>query len=142
MHHATEKTLVLIKPDAHQNGKASNIWALYMYRGLNMVQRRELDPTKESTKELLEAHYAEHLGRSYYDNLINFMTSGPITALVFEGEGVIERVRMLHGATDPAKAELGTIRAMFGTNVTKNAVHASDSVESAEREIAIWFTQE
>lgn len=135
-----ERTLVLIKPDVHKAGLSLAVEAAYRKAGLRDVMIRTLTLQKvPNLSGLIEAHYAEHNGREYYDKLVDFMTSGPITAIIFEGDNVIERVRKLNGATDPSFAEEGTIRQRFGTNKTLNAVHASDSVKSAEREIAIWF---
>ena len=89
--------------------------------------------------EFADRHYAEHLERDFYPPLREFMTSGPLIALILSGDDAISKVRDLNGATDPAKADAGTIRADFATSVRENAVHASDSPESAEREIALWY---
>ena len=92
-------------------------------------------------ERLAAIHYQEHIGRPYYADLTGFMTSAPLIALVLEGEDVIARIRKLHGKTNPAEAEEGTIRKQFATNGRRNAVHASDSPENAEREIHIFFNE-
>lgn len=136
-----ERTLVLIKPDAHAKGANQAIEATYHRQGFVSILHRYIQPDKTvNLRELVQAHYETHKGRSYYDELVDFMTSGPLTAIVFEGENIIERVRKLTGETDPRLAEDDTIRQRFGTDNIRNAVHASDSPEAAEREIAIWFT--
>ena len=91
------------------------------------------------THDVAQQHYAEHVEKDFYESLRDFMCSGPLVAAVLSGDDAIALVRELNGATDPAKAEPGTIRADFAKTVRQNAVHASDSVESARREIAIWF---
>jgi nucleoside-diphosphate kinase len=136
---AQERTLALIKPDVHGAGHSLTIESIYLRAGLTISAIRQFNPSKVDTLPLVQEHYREHEGRPYYDDLVSFMTSGAITALVITGDNAIERVRRLNGATDPAKAGEGTIRARFGTAGPRNAVHGSDSQESAEREIAIWF---
>lgn len=131
----SERTFVIIKPDVVEAGNAGKVLARYEDAGLT-IEAMEL---REITAEFADQHYAEHLERDFYPALREFMTSGPMIPLVLSGEGCIERVRGINGATDPRKAEPGTIRAEFGESGPRNAVHASDSPESAQREIALWF---
>lgn len=132
-----EKTLVLIKPDAFQAHHVGDIIKMYEAEGLRIVAMKLL----KMDQRLASIHYAEHVGRPYYEPLVSFMTSGPIVAMVLMGEDAIQRVRTLHGKTNPAEAAEGTIRKLYATDGRKNAVHASDSPESAEREIHIFFNE-
>lgn len=130
-----ESTLVLIKPDAFGKGYTGEILKRYEAAGLKIEAMKLL----QMTPALAEKHYAEHVGKSFYPSLVEFMTSAPLVALVLAGEGAIAKVRTLNGATNPEKAEPGTIRAEFAESMSLNAVHASDSLENAAREIAIFF---
>ncbi|WP_415855982.1 nucleoside-diphosphate kinase [Sinomonas sp. G460-2] len=134
-----ERTLVLVKPDGVSRGLAGAILARVESKGYRLAQLNLLT----AGRELLEEHYAEHEGKPFYEPLLEFMQSGPVVAAVFEGERVIEGFRSLAGATDPTVAAPGTIRGDFGRDwglkVQQNLVHGSDSTESAEREIKIWF---
>ncbi|NUP73456.1 MAG: nucleoside-diphosphate kinase [Sinomonas sp.] len=134
-----ERTLVLVKPDGVSRGLAGAILARVEAKGYRLAQLNLLT----ARRELLEQHYAEHEGKPFYEPLLEFMLSGPVVAAVFEGERVIEGFRSLAGATDPTVAAPGTIRGDFGRDwglkVQQNLVHGSDSIESAEREIKIWF---
>ncbi|WP_138443489.1 nucleoside-diphosphate kinase [Sinomonas susongensis] len=134
-----ERTLVLVKPDGVSRGLVGAILARVEAKGYRLVELKLL----AATRELLEQHYAEHEGKPFYEPLLEFMLSGQVVAAVFEGERVIEGFRSLAGATDPTTAAPGTIRGDFGRDwglkVQQNLVHGSDSPESAEREIAIWF---
>ena len=132
-----EKTLVLIKPDAFAKGYSGDIIKIYEQEGFRIVGMKLL----QMTKKLAEKHYEDHIGRPYYSGLEKFMTSAPLIAMVLEGEDVIARVRKLNGKTDPAEAEEGTIRKRFAENGSRNAVHASDSLENAQREIHIFFNE-
>ncbi len=131
----TERTLVLLKPDTVARGLVGRVLSRYEDKGLHLValELRTIDAA------LSKQHYAEHVGRPYYEGLEAFITSGPLVAMVLEGERAIAAVRSLNGATDGIKAEPGSIRGDFGTSNSVNLVHASDSPESAAREIAIWF---
>ena len=131
----TESTLVLIKPDAVARGLVGAVLARYEAKGLSIraMELRGIDAT------LSDEHYAEHLDRPFYPGLRAFITSGPLVALVVEGERAVEAVRTLNGATDGVKAAPGTIRGDLGLSGSQNLVHSSDSVESAAREIALWF---
>ncbi|KAF5058978.1 nucleoside-diphosphate kinase [Proteiniclasticum sp. QWL-01] len=130
-----EKSLVLIKPDAVRRNLIGAIIAMYENHGLVVQRLEKLTPHPDQAK----AHYAEHEEKPFYPGLIDSILSGDIVAMVVEGERAIETVRRINGATDPRKAEPGTIRALYGEELPNNSVHASDSVESAERESAIWF---
>lgn len=131
----TVRTFVIVKPDAVAAGHVGDILARYEHAGLRVVeaQLRTISP------DFADSHYAEHIGRDYYPPLREFMTSGPLVAAVLEGDNAITVARELNGATDPAKAAPGTIRADFAESTRRNAVHASDSPESAAAEIALWF---
>ena len=132
-----EKTLVLIKPDAVAKHHIGDITKRYEEEGLRPVAMKML----KMDERLASIHYAEHIGRPYYPDLTGFMTSGPIIAMVLEGEDVIKKVRALNGKTNPAEAAEGTIRKQFATASNRNAVHASDSPDSAQREIHIFFNE-
>ena len=131
----TEQTLVLIKPDGVQRGLIGEVIARYEQKGLKIVGMKLLQLSRDTAEEL----YAVHHGKSFYDVLIEFMTSAPIVALAIEGRGAIEIVRILNGETDPKKSQPGSIRGDFSINITHNVVHASDSLRSAERELEIVF---
>jgi len=132
-----EKTLVLIKPDAFAKHYSGDIIKRYENEGFRIAAMKLL----QMTEKIASKHYAEHIGRPYYDDLVGFMTSAPLIAMVLEGENVISRVREINGKTNPKDAAEGTIRKLYAENGSRNAVHASDSPESAAREIAIFFNQ-
>ena len=132
-----EKTLVLIKPDAFANHHTGDIIQRYEQEGLRIVALKML----RMDDRLASIHYAEHIGRPYYEGLRTFMTSGPLVAMVLEGEDAIRRVRALNGKTNPAEAAEGTIRKAYALEGRRNAVHASDRPESAAREMSIFFNQ-
>jgi len=132
-----ERTLVLIKPDAMERKLMGEIISIYEKKGFHISALKIVKPTKEMAEE----HYAEHKGKPFYERLVNFITKGEVCALVIEGENIIEAVRKINGATDPLDAEPGTIRGRYALSKSENAVHASDSIESAEREIKIWFPE-
>src|SRR5206468_6562783 len=132
---ALEQTLVLIKPDAVQRGLAGEILARFEKRGLTLREGKLLTVDRS----LAEEHYAEHAEKPFYGELVSFITSGPTLALVLEGEGAIAVVRTTMGATNPADAGPGTVRGDLALSMPDNLVHGSDSPESAEREIALWF---
>lgn len=129
------QTLVILKPDAVERGLTGRILDRYLTKGLRLaaLELRHVD------QDLAAAHYAEHEGRDYYPTLIEFITSGPVVALVLEGERAIEIVRLMNGATDSATAAPGTIRGDFSIFYQRNIVHASDSPETAAHEIGLWF---
>ena len=130
-----EKTLVLIKPDAVRGKHIGDIVKIYEEKGLKILAMKML----QMDEKLASKHYEEHIGRTYYDDLMGFMTSGPIIAMVLEGEGAIANVRAINGKTNPAEAAEGTIRKLYAASGSRNAVHASDSPENATREISIFF---
>jgi nucleoside-diphosphate kinase len=133
-----ERSLVLIKPDAMQRRLAGTIISRLEKQGLKLVALRML----RLDKALAEQHYAIHVDKPFFEDLINYITSTPIIAIVFEGEGAVEVIRKVMGATDPAKAEAGTIRGDFGLDIQRNAVHGSDSIETAEKEIELFFDKD
>lgn len=133
-----EKTFVCIKPDGVQRALIGEIIKRFENRGMVLVAAKLI----VVQKELAEKHYAEHAGKPFYNGLINYITSGPVFAMVWEGDDVIKAVRQTVGATRPTEAAPGTIRHDFGLKMDRNLIHASDSPESAEREINIWFKPE
>jgi nucleoside-diphosphate kinase len=132
---AAERTLVLIKPDAVRRGLAGEILRRFEQRGLEIREARLLTVSRT----LAEEHYAEHVEKPFFGELVEFITSGPTLALVLDGEGAIATVRTTMGATNPADAGPGTIRGDLALSMPDNLVHGSDSPESAAREIALWF---
>ncbi len=130
-----ERTLILVKPDAMQRGLAGEILARFERRGLRMVGLRLLKVDRNMAKR----HYAEHVGKPFFEGLVTYITSAPIVAAVFEGSNAVAAARQLMGSTRPTEAAPGTIRADFGLEVGRNLVHGSDSVASAKREIDIFF---
>ena len=135
---AEERTFVAIKPDGVKRGLIGKIIARFEEKGFKIVGMKLL----QVTPELAAKHYAEHLGKPFYNRLIYYITSAPVVAMVVEGYNAVESVRHMVGATDPLKADVGTIRADFAQTMEYNVVHGSDSIESAEREIAIYFRPE
>jgi nucleoside-diphosphate kinase len=131
----TQRTLVLIKPDAVRRGLVGQVLSRFEAKGLSIVamEHRTIDA------EQADAHYAEHVEKDFYPPLRTFATSGPLVSLVLEGDEAIDVVRALNGATDGRKAAPGTIRGDLSLSNRENLVHASDSPESAAREIALWF---
>lgn len=136
-----ERTLILVKPDGVARSLVGEVVARVENKGYKIVGLKMLTPTRE----ILAKHYAEHEGKPFYEPLLEFMLSGPIVAMIAEGNRVIEGFRKLAGTTDPTTAEPGTIRGDLardqGTKVVQNIVHGSDSPESAAREIAIFFPE-
>ena len=133
-----EKSLVLIKPDAMQRGLAGAIISRLEKPGLRLVAIKMLHPSKA----LARRHYAIHKDKPFYNSLVNYISSAPIIACVFEGKGAVEVIRKAMGATDPAKAEAGTIRGDFGLDIERNTIHGSDSAATAEEEIRLFFTED
>ena len=131
----SERTLVLVKPDAVRRGLIGEILGRYERKGLRVVAMdlRVVDSA------LADAHYAEHVNKSFYPPLREFITGGPLVALVLEGDSAIDVVRAMNGATDGRKAAPGTVRGDLALSTSENLVHASDSPESAKREIDLWF---
>jgi len=132
-----ERSLVLIKPDAIERGLAGTIITRLEKRGLKLVALKML----HLDKKLAKRHYAIHADKSFFNSLVNYISSAPVIAIVFEGEGAVEVIRKTMGATDPAKAEAGTIRGDFGLDIGRNVIHGSDSVETADKEIKLFFSE-
>jgi nucleoside-diphosphate kinase len=132
---AVEQTLILAKPDAVARNLAGEIVARFERRGLTLRAARLV----VASRELGETHYAEHREKPFFGELVDFITSGPTLAFVLEGEGAIAVARSTIGATNPAAAAPGTLRGDYGLAMPDNLVHGSDSPESAEREVALWF---
>ena len=132
-----EKSLVLIKPDAMQRGLAGAIISRLENLGLKLVAVKML----HADKALAQRHYAVHKDKPFYSSLVNYISSAPIIACVFEGKGAVETIRKAMGATDPAKSEAGTIRGDFGLDIERNTIHGSDSVATAKEEIRLFFTE-
>jgi nucleoside-diphosphate kinase len=135
---AAERTLVLVKPDAVRRALTGEIVSRFERRALEIKAARLLTVDRS----LAEEHYAEHTEKPFFGELVAFITSGPTMALVLEGEGAIKTVRTTMGATNPAEAAPGTIRGDLSLSMPDNLVHGSDSPESAEREIGLWFPDE
>ncbi len=131
----TQRSLVLLKPDTVRRGLVGEVLSRFEAKGLSIIamEHRTIDG------DVADQHYAEHVERDFYPPLRTFVTSGPLVALVLEGEEAIEVVRLINGATDGRKAAPGTIRGDLSLSNRENLVHGSDSEESAAREIAIWF---
>jgi nucleoside-diphosphate kinase len=130
-----ERTLILVKPDAWARSLTGEIIARFERKGLRLAALKQM--TME--RELAERHYAEHEGKPFYGELVEFITSGPLVAMVLEGERAIEAARQVIGATDPLTAAPGSIRGDFAIEVGQNMVHGSDAPESAAREVALFF---
>src|SRR4030042_397918 len=133
-----ERSLVLIKPDAMQRRLAGVIISRLEKRGLKIIAMKMI----QMDKALAQRHYAVHKDKAFFNDLVEFITSGPIIAAVFEGEKAIEAIRQTMGATDSVKASPGSIRGDFGLDLQRNMVPASDSAENAEREISLFFAPE
>jgi len=130
-----ERTLAIIKPDAVQQRVIGAIVQRYEQEGFRIVEMKLTRLTRADA----EAFYAVHRARPFFDSLVTFMISGPVVALLLEGEQAVERHRALMGATDPAKAAAGTLRKLYGRSIEENAVHGSDSASTARTEIAFFF---
>jgi len=134
---AVERTLMLVKPDAVRKGVEGKIIAHVQEKGFKLVGLKKLKLTKEQAQQF----YYVHKERPFFDELCEFMSSGPIVAMVWEGENAIEEIRKIMGATNPEEAEEGTLRKLYGTNIGENAVHGSDSPQSAQFEIPFFFNR-
>ncbi|OLO42569.1 nucleoside-diphosphate kinase [Alkalihalophilus pseudofirmus] len=133
-----ERTFLMVKPDGVQRNLVGEIVSRFEKKGFNLVGAKLMTVSKD----LAETHYAEHKERPFFGELVDFITSGPVFAMVWEGEKVISTARTMMGATNPADAAPGTIRGDFATQVAMNVIHGSDSPESAVREIGIFFKEE
>jgi nucleoside-diphosphate kinase len=132
-----ERTLILVKPDAFQRNLTGEIIARFERKGLRLVALNLLT----MTNELAHQHYAEHEGKPFFEELVSFITSGPLVAMVLEGAHAVEAARQVIGATNPLQATTGSIRGDFAVEVGQNMVHGSDSDESAAREVALFFPE-
>jgi nucleoside-diphosphate kinase len=129
------RTLILVKPDAFERGLTGEVLARLERKGLRIVALRQL----RIDEDFAGRHYAEHVDKPFFDELVDFITRGPLVAAVLEGQEAVAAARQLIGATDPLEAAAGSIRGDLALEVTFNLVHGSDSDDSAEREIALWF---
>jgi nucleoside-diphosphate kinase len=132
-----ERTFIAIKPDAVQRGIIGEIITRFEKKGFKIIGLKFV----QLSREIAELHYAEHVGKPFYEKLVNFITSGPIVVMAIKGINIVEVARKMMGTTDPSKADNGTIRADYAQIVERNIIHGSDCVESAEREIAIHFKE-
>jgi nucleoside-diphosphate kinase len=130
-----DRTLILVKPDAFERGLTGEVIARFERKGLRIVALKLMTVDRE----LAERHYGEHAGKPFFEDLLEFITRGPLVAMVLEGEGAVEAARQLIGATDPLQAAPGSIRGDFASEVTFNLVHGSDSAGTAEREVGLFF---
>jgi len=133
-----ERSLVLIKPDAIQRGLVGEIISRLEKKGLKIVAMKML----HMDNTLAQQHYAVHKEKAFFNDLLNFITSGPVIALIFQGENAVHIIRQIMGETDPAKAQSGTIRGDFGIDIGHNLVHGSDSLDNASKEIDLFFSAE
>lgn len=134
---AIEKTLVLVKPDGVKKHICGEVISRFERKDLEVEAIKMI----QVPEELAKKHYAEHEGKGFFKDLIAFITSGPVLAMVIKGENAVAAVRQINGATDPLKAVPGSIRGDFATSIDENVVHASDAPETAEREIGLWFPE-
>ena len=133
-----EKTFIAIKPDGVQRGFISEIIGRFERKGFKLVALKQLIPSKE----LAQKHYGVHKERPFFNDLVDFISSGPVVAMVWEGEGVISSARKMIGATKPLEAEPGTIRGDLAVNIGRNIIHGSDGPDTASFEINLWFNNE
>jgi nucleoside-diphosphate kinase len=133
-----EKTFLMVKPDGVARGLIGEIISRFENKGYTLNRLEMLTPTKE----IAEAHYAEHKEKPFFGELVAFLTSGPVVAMEWEGENVIAVSRMMIGKTNPLDAQPGTIRGDLASTMSQNVIHGSDSLESAERELSLWFASE
>ena len=130
-----EQTLSIVKPDAVERNLESRIKSFFEKKNLKIIKSKKVHITKEEAAEF----YKVHQTKPFYQNLCNYLSSGPIVVMILEGEGAISKNRQIMGATDPLKADEGTLRKMYGISIDKNSVHGSDSVENAKTEIGFFF---
>lgn len=131
-----ERTLIIVKPDAVQRGLTGEIIKRFEQRGLKIAGMKFM----QVPRALAETHYAEHLGKGFYEGLVNYITASPVVVIAFEGTNAVAAARGTIGSTKPHESTPGSIRGDFGLEVGRNLVHGSDSVESAARELALWFS--
>ncbi len=132
-----ERSLILIKPDAFARNLTGEIIARFERKGLRLLGLKQMT----MTRELAERHYAEHQGKPFYDELVSFITSGPLVAMVLEGDQAVDAARQVIGATNPLEASPGSIRGEYAIEVGQNMVHGSDSLSSATREVGLFFPE-
>lgn len=133
-----DRTFIAIKPDGVQRQLIGEIICRFETKGFTLVGLKFM----KVSRELAEQHYDVHKEKPFFSGLVEFITSGPVTAMVWEGDGVVAAARKMIGATNPLSAEPGTIRGDFGVNIGRNLIHGSDAVETAQREIELWFKAE
>jgi nucleoside-diphosphate kinase len=133
-----ERTFLAIKPDGVQRGLVGEIIRRFETKGFTLVGLKLI----KASRELAEQHYDVHKERPFFPGLVNFITSGPLVAMVWEGDGVVASARKIIGATNPLNAETGTLRGDFGVDVGRNIIHGSDAIETAQREISLWFKED
>lgn len=133
-----ERTFLAVKPDGVQRKLVGEIVRRYESKGFTLVGLKLM----KVSRSLAEQHYAEHKEKPFFPGLVDFITSGPVVAMVWEGKGVVASARKIIGATNPLNSEPGTIRGDFGVDVGRNIIHGSDAVETAQREISLWFKEE
>jgi nucleoside-diphosphate kinase len=132
-----ERSLILVKPDAFERNLTGEIIARFERKGLRLLGLKQMT----MSRELAERHYAEHEGKPFYDELVSFITSGPLVAMVLEGEQAVDAARQVIGATNPLEASPGSIRGDYAIEVGQNMVHGSDSTSSAGREVELFFPE-
>ncbi len=133
-----ERTFIAIKPDGVQRGLVGEIICRFEVKGFTLVGLKFM----KVSRELAEQHYDVHREKPFFSGLVEFITSAPVAAMVWEGDGIVASARKMIGATNPLTAEPGTIRGDFGVNIGRNLIHGSDAVETAQREIALWFKED
>ena len=133
-----ERTFIMIKPDGVQRGLIGDIISRFETKGFSLVGMKFM----AVSRELAEKHYGVHKERPFFGSLVDFITSSPVVAMVWEGEGVVGSARTLIGATNPITAAPGTIRGDYGVTIGRNIIHGSDAIETAQSEIALWFSDE
>lgn len=132
-----EKTFLMVKPDAVQRQLIGEIVSRFEKKGFQLVGAKLM----QMSSELAKKHYAEHIGKPFFEDLTNFITSGPVFAMVWQGDNVVNTARKMMGKTNPSESDPGTIRGDFGVVTNRNIIHGSDSLESAEREINLFFDE-
>ncbi|MEL6128779.1 MAG: nucleoside-diphosphate kinase [Cyanobacteria bacterium J06628_4] len=133
-----ERTFIMIKPDGVQRGLVGNIISRFETKGFSLVGMKFMSVSRE----LAEKHYGVHKERPFFGGLVEFITSSPVVAMVWEGEGVVGSARTLIGATNPISSAPGTIRGDYGVTIGRNIIHGSDAIETAQSEIALWFSDD
>ena len=133
----SERTFIMVKPDGMQRGLVGDIIARFEVKGFQLLALRQMRPSREH----LEKHYADLRSKGFFSSLIDYMASSPVVAMVWAGDGVVNEGRKMLGATKPSESAMGTIRGDFCIDIGRNICHGSDTVENAEKEIALWFPE-